>query len=132
MQKETTDIVAAIVDQEKESAKTKQYTHLNTASDIDTDDDTDEEELEFEQWKRRELDRIKREDSMRDPTAAKDTDDAAQTAAAVRPSCRTSVTDLPSFVLSVDKQFPRASWVCSLSGSSRWGVAVITRPCLQG
>lgn len=78
MQKETNDIVAAIVDQEKESAATKPYTHLNTASDIDTDDDTDEEEQEFEQWKRRELDRIKREDAMRDPTAAKDADNAVQ------------------------------------------------------
>ena len=74
MQKETNDIVAAIVDQEKESAATKPYTHLNTASDIDTDDDTDEEDQEFEKWKRRELDRIKREDTMRDPTATKDTD----------------------------------------------------------
>lgn len=79
MQKETNDIVAAIVDQEKESAATKPYTHLNTASDIDTDDDTDEEDQEFEKWKRRELDRIKREDTMRDPTATKDTDADVQT-----------------------------------------------------
>jgi hypothetical protein len=73
MQKETSELVAAIVDQEKQSAATKPYTHLNTASDIDTSSDTDEEEEEYEKWKRRELERIKREEKMRDPTAAKDT-----------------------------------------------------------
>lgn len=87
MQKETNEIVASIVDQEKNSAATKEYTHLNTASDIDTDDDTDEEELEFEKWKRRELDRIMKEEALRGPAAAaaKDTDEAGTSA--VRSSC---------------------------------------------
>jgi Microfibril-associated/Pre-mRNA processing len=70
-----------MVDQEKQAAATKQSGHLNTASDIDTDSETDEEETEFEKWKRRELERIKREEAQRDP--AKKPDTQAQTSTQV-------------------------------------------------
>lgn len=69
LQKETAAIVAEMVDQEKQAATSKQATHMNTPSDIDTDSDTDEEDAEFERWQRRELERIKREEAIRDPNA---------------------------------------------------------------
>jgi hypothetical protein len=36
---------------------------------LDTDTDTDEEDAEFERWKRRELERVRREEALRDATA---------------------------------------------------------------
>eukprot|EP00892_Ulva_mutabilis_P000569 jgi/Ulvmu1/10512/UM064_0050.1 len=62
-------MVAEMVDQEKQAAASKQATHLNTPSDIDTDSDTDEEDAEYERWQRRELERIKREEAIRDPNS---------------------------------------------------------------
>lgn len=89
MQKETAAIVAEMVDQEKQAASSKQATHLNTPSDIDTDSDTDEEDTEFERWQRRELERIKREEAIRDPNAkAEKATEASQAAAQV---CSTSL-----------------------------------------
>lgn len=58
-----------MVDLEKQAATSKQATHMNTPSDIDTDSDTDEEDTEFERWQRRELERIKHEEAIRDPNS---------------------------------------------------------------
>ena len=84
-------MVAQIVDQEKQSAAVaKASTHLMTASDIDTDTDEDLAEDEYQQWIRRELARVKREEMMRDPAAAKEAQERAAADApgpAVRPLC---------------------------------------------
>lgn len=72
LQKETATMIAEMVDQEKQAAASQQTAQLNAPSDIDTDSDTDEEDTEFERWQRRELDRIKREDALRDPSAKAD------------------------------------------------------------
>lgn len=68
MQKETSALVAEIVDLHRHSAAAaKLTTHLTTPSDIDTDSDSGEEE--YQHWIRRELARVKREEAMRDPSA---------------------------------------------------------------
>jgi uncharacterized protein involved in tolerance to divalent cations len=88
MQKETSALVAEIVDLDRHSAAAaKQTTHLTTPSDIDTDSDSGEEE--YQHWIRRELARVKREEAMRDPSAQLAARQVA--AASCGPSVRPSV-----------------------------------------
>lgn len=63
--KETSALVAQIVDAEKFAEREKTEGPTNTPSDVDTDSDEDEE-TEFNLWQRRELARLKREQAMRD------------------------------------------------------------------
>ena len=82
MQKETSAMVAEIVDIQRQSAAAaKASTHLTSPSDIDTDTDDEAAEDEYQAWTRRELARVKREEAMRDPASTTDGDGAAASGA---------------------------------------------------
>jgi hypothetical protein len=61
------------VDTEKKAnaAAKDRDTHMASPSDIDTSDDSDTMDEEYQLWMRREAARIRREESMRDPAAAR-------------------------------------------------------------
>jgi Microfibril-associated/Pre-mRNA processing len=90
VQKETSALVAELVDLQRASAAAaaKESSHMMAPSDVDTDTDEDDEAA-YTAWTRRELARIKREEAMRDPAAARAEEDAAAEAFA-RPAVRAS------------------------------------------